>query len=202
MKNSRVVGNVINAVIVFALVAGFPSASLADWKLVEGESDLAFSTTKNSAIVESHTFERFSGRATTMGSVQVQVDLGSVETQIPIRNERMGSMLFEIGRFPVLVIESKFDPMQMTKMEEGASQLQELTAKVTLHGMSADIMLPVRVTRLSATRFQAVTTRPVIANASQFDLGGGVEALRLIAKLATITPAVPVTFSLIFESDS
>jgi len=29
-----------------------------------------------------------------------------------------------------------------------------------------------------------------------------VEALRLIAKLATITPAVPVTFSLIFEQAS
>ena len=179
-----------------------PLAATADWKLITEESDFAFATIKNSAVAEAHTFERFSGVVTKTGDAMVQVDLASVETQIPIRNERMGTMLFNIGRFPQLSVSSNLDTAMMVKMEEGASVRVDLPAKVTLHGTHADMLLPLVVTRLSAKRFQVVTTKPVIAYASQFGLTEGVEALRVIANLTSIAPAVPVTFSLIFEQDS
>ncbi|MDG1837043.1 MAG: YceI family protein, partial [Pseudomonadales bacterium] len=158
-----------------------------------------FATIKNSAVVESHTFERFSGEVTLSGAANIRVDLASVETRIPIRNERMGTLLFNIDQFPSLDISSKLDIKSLANMEEGASTHLEVPAKINLHGAEANILLPLVLTRLSSKRFQVVTTKPVIAYASQFGLTKGVEALRLIAQLATITPAVPVTFSLIFE---
>jgi polyisoprenoid-binding protein YceI len=189
----------IRTTIVSALLASLPLSALGDWKLVLGESDIAFATIKNSAVVESHTFERFSGEVTLSGAANIRVDLASVETRIPIRNERMGTLLFNIDQFPSLDISSKLDVKSLANMEEGASTHLEVPAKINLHGTEANIMLPLVVTRLSSKRFQVVTTKPVIAYASQFGLTKGVEALRLIAQLTTITPAVPVTFSLIFE---
>ena len=189
----------ITTTIVSALLASLPLSALGDWKLVSGESDIAFATIKNSAVVESHTFERFSGEVTLSGAANIRVDLASVETRIPIRNERMGTLLFNIDQFPSLDISSKLDVKSLANMEEGASTHLEVPAKINLHGTEANILLPLVLTRLSSKRFQVVTTKPVIAYASQFGLTKGVEALRLIAQLVTITPAVPVTFSLIFE---
>tara|TARA_B100000497_G_scaffold12448_1_gene14182 strand:- start:45 stop:653 length:609 start_codon:yes stop_codon:yes gene_type:complete len=192
----------ITTTIVSALLASLPLSALGDWKLVPSESDIAFATIKNSAVVESHTFERFSGEVTLSGAANIRVDLASVETRIPIRNERMGTLLFNIDQFPSLDISSKLDTKSLANMEEGASTHLEVPATISLHGTEANILLPLVVTRLSSKRFQVVTTKPVIAYASQFGLTKGVEALRLIAQLATITPAVPVTFSLIFEQAS
>ena len=189
----------ITTTIVSAFLASLSLSALGDWELVPGESDIAFATIKNSAVVESHTFERFSGEVTLSGAANIRVDLASVETRIPIRNERMGTLLFNIDQFPSLDINSKLDVKSLANMEEGASTHLEVPAKINLHGTEANILLPLVVTRLSSKRFQVVTTKPVIAYASQFGLTKGVEALRLIAQLATITPAVPVTFSLIFE---
>ena len=189
----------ITTTIVSAFLASLSLSALGDWELVPGESDIAFATIKNSAVVESHTFERFSGEVTLSGAANIRVDLASVETRIPIRNERMGTLLFNIDQFPSLDISSKLDVKSLANMEEGASTHLEVPAKINLHGTEANIMLPLVVTRLSSKRFQVVTTKPVIAYASQFGLTKGVEALRLIAQLTTITPAVPVTFSLIFE---
>ena len=192
----------ITTAIVSAFLAWLPLSAFGDWQLVPGESDIAFATIKNSAVVESHTFERFSGEVTLAGAANIRVDLASVETRIPIRNERMGTLLFNTDQFPSLDISSKLDTKGLANMEEGASTHLEVPAKINLHGTEANILLPLVVTRLSSKRFQVVTTKPVIAYASQFGLTKGVEALRLIAKLATITPAVPVTFSLIFEQAS
>ena len=189
----------ITTTIVSAFLASLSLSALGDWELVPGESDIAFATIKNSAVVESHTFERFSGEVTLSGAANIRVDLASLETRIPIRNERMGTLLFNIDQFPSLDINSKLDVKSLANMEEGASTHLEVPAKINLHGTEANIPLPLVVTRLSSKRFQVVTTKPVIAYASQFGLTKGVEALRLIAQLATITPAVPVTFSLIFE---
>ena len=189
----------ITTTIVSAFLASLSLSALGDWELVPGESDIAFATIKNSAVVESHTFERFSGEVTLSGAANIRVDLASLETRIPIRNERMGTLLFNIDQFPSLDINSKLDVKSLANMEEGASTHLEVPAKINLHGTEANILLPLVVTRLSSKRFQVVTTKPVIANASQFGLTKGVEALRLIAQLTTITPAVPVTFSLIFE---
>ncbi len=185
--------------ILSASLASLPLCALGNWKLLEGESDIAFVTVKNSAIAESHTFERFSGTVTNAGVASVQIDLASVQTQIPIRNERMGTMLFNIEKFPQLDINATLDVTKIAKMEEGASIHMSLPAEITLHGAEAGLPLPVVVTRLSSQRYQVVTSKPVIVYASQFEVAAGVEALRMIANLTTITPAVPVTFSLIFE---
>ncbi|MFV0275687.1 MAG: hypothetical protein ACK5HY_00645, partial [Parahaliea sp.] len=59
---------------------------------------------------------------------------------------------------------------------------------------------PVLIARdASGDLLRVVTTRPVVVNAGDFDLVKGIEALRQVAGLKTISTAVPVTFSLVFS---
>ena len=45
----------------------------------------------------------------------------------------------------------------------------------------------------------ATTLKPIVVNAESFDLVAGVEALREVAGLPSISRAVPVSFTVVFE---
>ncbi len=57
-----------------------------------------------------------------------------------------------------------------------------------------------RITRLDLDRLMVVSEQPVVVNARDFGLVPGVEALRKIVGLSSISLAVPVTFVLVFEA--
>ena len=58
----------------------------------------------------------------------------------------------------------------------------------------------VKVTRLADDGIQATTLKPVIVIANSFDLVRGVEALREVAGLPSISNAVPVSFTVVFHN--
>ena len=68
-----------------------------------------------------------------------------------------------------------------------------------LHGTQLSVTLDLNVARLSETRVLVSSRKPVIINAGQVGLAAGVEALREIAGLPSISPAVPVTFLMYFD---
>jgi len=68
-----------------------------------------------------------------------------------------------------------------------------------LHGVSKEMATEVRVVKLAKNRILAVSVNPIIVNADQYNLLEGVEKLREVANLPSISTAVPVTFSLIFK---
>ena len=61
----------------------------ADWTLDPSQSELAFSSIKASRIAEIHTFNSIRGNIKDSGDATFQIDVSSLETMIPIRNERM-----------------------------------------------------------------------------------------------------------------
>ena len=67
----------------------------AGWNLDESNSSIEFISIKNNQISESHNFQKISGSITSEGLVNVTVDLDSVDTKIPIRDERMRNLFFE-----------------------------------------------------------------------------------------------------------
>ena len=69
-----------------------------------------------------------------------------------------------------------------------------------LRGMVVNLTIDMAVARLSDTRVLVASRKPLIINAGQFDLLGGVEKLREVVGLPSISPAVPVSFVLAFDS--
>ena len=124
------------------------------------------------------------------------VDLTSVETLIPIRNERMQEMLFRVAEYPTAAISSILDMEQFAAIEPGGSAETTIELVISLHGRDVNKRVPVKVTRSSGDIYDVSSRGPILVHASQFGLAEGVEALRKIAGLQSIELMVPVTFDL------
>jgi len=185
---------------VFILVTLFLSANaLAQWELVNDESTVNYVSIKKSKVGEVNSFKQLNGSIERNGKVSVDIYLGSVETNIPIRNERMKSMLFEIASFSKANISAALDVKAIDKMAIGETYKDSISFNLSLHGVSKEMATDVRVVKLAKNRILAVSMNPVIVNADQYNLLEGVEKLREVANLPSISTAVPVTFSLIFK---
>lgn len=107
---------------------------------------------RNIATVESNTeFETFTGRTTGVsgaikfdptkrtGSGKIVVDLKSIDTGIPARNDHMnGEMWLNTAKFPTAVFETT--GVKWVKGDE-----YRVTGKFTLHGVTRQITAPVTV---------------------------------------------------------
>lgn len=180
------------------LLLSFTQFCIADWQLDSDRSAINFVSIKNNQIAEVHRFLELSGAVDNNGLAQVDIKLASVETNIPIRNDRMKSMLFEIDLFAVASATVKLDVQKLAGIDTGTSLNTDITLDLDLHGVKKPIGADVKITRVSENTWQVTSVQPVIINASTFNLDQGVEALQAIAGLGSIGAAVPVTFNLEF----
>ena len=178
-----------------ALLAG---SAQAQWSLDNSASTLSFVTVKADHVGEVHTFDQLSGSIDDRGNVEIMVELASVNTLIDIRNERMQSMLFETNLFPRAMITGDVDLASFTEMSPGASITAQLEFELDIHGVSNSYNAELIVTRL-ANGVVASTSKPIIVTAASHGLVDGVEALREIAGLPSISRSVPVTFNVVFD---
>ncbi len=183
-------------VLAFALAACNASAQ---WVLNNAASSVDFVSIKNTKVAELHSFENLQGSLEESGKARLTIALASVETQIPIRNERMQSMLFEVDKFPQASVSALVDFERISRMKAGQSFIHPATLKLSIHGDEQEVNADLRIVKLARNKLLVATVRPLIVNADDFSLSKGVEALREIAALSSISTAVPVTVSLVFE---
>lgn len=171
----------------------------ADWELSNEESTLSFVTIKADNVAEIHTFDRIAGSLSEDGALEIVIDLISVNTLIPIRNERMQNMLFETGMFPQAKVTGNIDMTALENLAPGSTATLAAQINLNLHAQSNVMLAELMVTRLG-DGFLASTRKPVIVNAEPFGLAQGVEALREIAGLSRISLAVPVNIVAVFKA--
>jgi polyisoprenoid-binding protein YceI len=175
------------------------ASTLAQWELDNDHSSLNFISIKNARVAESHRFDRLVGFIGKDGTVQLGIDLGSVDTQIEIRDERMRELLFDTGRFPSANITAEVDPAILQTLQAGSVVTTDIDVTLSLHGQESRITVPVVVISESAEALRVISTRPVLVDAAEFDLVRGIGALREVAGLDSISNVVPVTFHLLFK---
>lgn len=187
--------------VVLGSALGFATAlgHAQPWTLEEAGSNVHFVTVKNAVIAEAHQFLAFSG-AVEAGQAEVVLDLASVETLIPIRNERMREMLFDVGAFPTATLRAAVPQAAFEALAPGAHLERRLEGTLTLRGKAIPLAFDVRASREAEGAVRVESLGPVMVSADQLGLGAGVEALREIAGLNSITPMVPVSFSLLFQA--
>lgn len=188
--------NIVLAGLLVALTTG----ASAEWTLNNDLSRLSFISIKKGDIAEVHHFERLAGAVDSSGNVKVSVQLASVETAVPIRNERMQSMLFETEVFPTAQITAKVDIDAVTGLRPGDSVVEDVEAQLRLHGASSVLTAQLRLLRLDEDSVMVISNRPLIVNAQDFALGKGVERLREVVGLPSISLAVPVSFIMVFDA--
>ena len=82
----------LKSIFCFVTVLFLASSAAAHWELDNNSSTLSFVTVKADHVGEVHTFDQLSGDINDDGSVQITIELASVNTLIDIRNERMQNM--------------------------------------------------------------------------------------------------------------
>lgn len=182
------------------LLAGASLSAHADWYLDGESSRLSFVSTKNANLSEVQRFLVLHGKVEPSGLAQVEVELDSINSGVPLRDERMRKELFEIEKFPEALITTQIDLRPINDLASGAQLELRLPLTVDLHGRQHTYNAQLLATRLDDRRFQVVTLEPLVINAEDFDMAPGVEALRKIVGLSAISLSVPVGAVLIFTA--
>lgn len=172
---------------------------LADWKINNDFSLVNFVSVKKNVVGEAHTFKQVSGTLTDAGKFTLTIPLETVESNIPIRNERMRTHLFETVKFPDLMLSAKVDMNKVNALKVGESAMLALNADVGFHGVDQIVAVNAMVTRSADNKLLVNSTKPIIVSPSSFGLEAGVLKLQALAKLPSITMSVPVSFVLTLE---
>ena len=177
------------------------AAPLAEgtWALDPAGSRLSYVSIKAGEVAEANRFDTLSGTVAEDGTASLDIDLASVNTGVDIRNERMREIFFDVAGNPKATVTAKLDPAAFAGLAVGQSLTRPLKASVTIKGASSDVETEVLVTRVAEDRVTVVPTAPVIISTDMFGLTDELGELRALAQLPSITPAVPVTFSLAFK---
>ncbi len=185
--------------IAFAALLPLAFTARAQWQLDNESSTLSFVTIKADHVGEVHTFDRLSGSISNEGAAAITIELASINTLIPIRDERMQNMLFETSLFPRAELTAQLDISEFEALEVGRGATATIGFDLSMRDQSNSYQAEVLVTRLADNGIQVSTLKPVIVVADSFDMVGGVEALREVAGLPSISNAVPVSFTVVFH---
>jgi len=172
----------------------------AEWVLNSEESTVSFVSTKAINIAEVHKFASLTGSVDSEGKVEVRVSLASVDTGIDIRDDRMREMLFDTETFALATMTANVDIGMLKELATGDSVRATIAGELSLHGENVPMSFDVVVARSSESKLLVISEKPVVVNAPLFKLSEGVERLREIAGLPSISTAVPVSFVLSFYS--
>jgi len=156
----------------------------SDYVLDSANSSLYFVSTKQTHVVENHHFTDLSGAISESGDASLSVR----------------DLLFEVGLFSEARVTLPVNLERLAAQTVGSAQSQGITASLNLHGVIAAIDTEVIVTKLSDSKIMVQNASPILIDAGDFNLRGGIDALRNIANLDVISYAVPVNFTLLFSA--
>ena len=184
----------------FPLIASacLAAPAQAAWYLDYESSRLGFVSSRDAGGTENNRFLVMHGNVDEKGQASLRIELDSVQSGVPLRDERLKEHLFDTARFPEATVTAHLDLGPILGLASGAQLEMTLPLRLELHGASHAYRTEVLVTRLDARRFQVVTLSPLILQLADFGLAPGVERLRQLAGLKSIGLSVPVGAVLIF----
>ncbi|UHQ55415.1 MULTISPECIES: YceI family protein [Microbulbifer] len=184
-----------------ASLGGLSQAAFADWNVVTDQSEISFMSVKKTTFAETHKLSNITGGIEDSGQANISIGLASVETGVPIRNQRMQSMLFNTERFPTATVSAQIDSDKLARLQAGQTYAAELEMELSLAGSKQTEPAMVQVTGLENGRVMVSTSEPIIVNAGNYELVQGIEKLREVAGLDAISTVVPVTFQLVLDRE-
>ena len=172
-----------------------------NWSVDSHNSKVTFVSIKKESIGEVHHFKTVVGNLDNSGHFELTIPLKSVDTGISIRDERMQSMLFDVSRYPTVILSVNLKKNILDNMNDGQVKALQVEGKLALHNLIQTVNFDVMVAKLSNKKALVTSVKPTIINASDFNLIKGIDSLKEIAKLSSINTAVPVSFVLMLNRE-
>ncbi len=189
------------ALSLIVLISNETTAQTSDittqWTLDSANSTVNFVTIKNGNIAETHVFNDVSGSVDNgLASVTIRPD--SVDSRVPIRNDRMREFLFETGLYPT--IEVKADVNKAIKeLSSEKSSLLATPVMLSMHGVDKEHTLELRVSQINENTIIVASTQAVLVRAADYNMVEGITKLSSLVNDLPIVETVPVIFSLQFS---
>jgi hypothetical protein len=180
----------------------FSSTVFAGWTLDGENSNLYYVTSKAAALSELNSFAELTGSINDNGNAMVSISLGSVDTAIDIRNERMREIVFQVATYPLATISLDSDSSRLASLQPGESYRATHAATLDLHGSEQSLSIDVVISGLQGGGLLVSLAKPLIVNAASFGLAASVEQLREIAGLPSINNNIVVDFTLQYDADN
>ena len=170
----------------------------AKWTAVEDQSRIAFGSIKKDTVGEVHHFEGVTGTVGEDGKLTLAVDLGSVETNIDIRNERMLEHVFQGGKAKAMV-SGEIDLDEVKDLKPGDTSIIDFEGVLAFAGVNVDVEAEMLVARLAENRVLVSTSDFIMVSTEDLGIDPGVNKLMELAKLPGITRVTPVAVRVVFE---
>ena len=174
--------------------------SLAQWTLESEHSTINFTTVKKEHILENHQFDKFEAAVSAQGQLNLSIDLNSVNTNIAIRDQRMKTHLFNTPVYPQATFKAHISHEMLKHISVGKSKGISVEGLVDLHGHTQQVTVNVLVTKISEKRLLVVSQTPLVIYAQNFGLIAGINKLKSLAQLPSITHSVALNFVLNFTA--
>ena len=162
------------------------------WVLEPKYSSISIISTKNNRVAEVFNFNNFTGTINKDGYLSIEIDLNSLETNVPIRNQRIQKHLFETNTFPTADIHTQLTAEDLTV---GSHSIQ---FDVDMHGVSAILQAEFMVFEQFGKKIITLH-KPLIIHAKDFGMENGIVTLKNLAKLQSIDFSVPINLTLSFN---
>ena len=201
MTKSTYLNLFLKNIVILMIAAGFAESSQANWTLQPSSSHIHFLSVKATHIGEVHSFTKFSGSVKDDGQATLNIDLASVDTQIPIRDQRMRDLLFVVNDHPMAVIKTKIGLKTYQDMIVGSEVAVQIEASLDFKGISNQVTAEAIVSRQSNSTFTIQSKSPLLLSATNLGITEGIEKLREIAGLTNISFTIPTSFRLTFEKN-
>ena len=190
----------LSSVCALLLTLGVSLSAQANWYLDGESSRLSFITTQNANVANVHRFLVLHGKVNSKGQAQLRIERDSVNSAVPLLDERMRDVLFDFKHFPEAQITAQIDLQPINDLAPGAQFELRLPVTVSLRGKQHTYDAQLLATRLDEHRFQVVTLEPLVVQAEDFGVQPELETLRKLAGLSAISFSVPVGAVLIFTA--
>ncbi len=179
------------------VAAALSFSAAADWSVNSAQSSLNFVSVKNDVVAETHSFKDLTGSLTEAGDFAVAIPAMSIDTMIPIRNERILEHVLAAKQYATINAKGKVDSKVLAGLKTGDSVVVDQALDLTLLTKTQSLTAKVKVTKVSDSKLVITTVAPIMLDVNKFELNAGVEKLRELAGLKSISPLVPTTFSLV-----
>lgn len=178
---------------ILALTVAFSPFVFADWQVDSSYSRVSFVTVKRGNMADVQFFSTVTGVIDQHGSARLALPYESLDNTLALQTERMRETLFKADQYPEAVITSQIDLPTWEQMPVGSIRQEKLDFELEINGQKQRLKADVSVTRIGETLVQVSTLQPVLIKAIDFSLLEGLDKLKEIASVPSITPEVPVS---------
>ncbi|MGL6313349.1 YceI family protein [Vibrio sp. WXL103] len=130
-------------------------------------STVSFATIKKQYILEPAVITGLSGSLDESGNLLVAIPISNIDTGVPIRNERLGELFFNVADFPQVMVQATV-PAELLSGDSLVTQAT-VPASVTMYGKDQDIDFSLNIVRFGDV-MSVSSTKPVIIDGASFGI--------------------------------